>query len=358
MTFIQSFVPLSPLALTSHLLFGAGLVLVSLFITRLMLHRFRIMDTPNDRSSHTEPVPKAGGLAVVATFLLGIMAIYLLGDKTPISQGYFSGFVLSALAIAVVSFYDDINYKSFTVKLGTQVLAACVMIAFGVVIDQIGLPRVGLVQLGWLAYPVTFLWIVGLTNSFNFMDGLDGMAAGVAVIVSFFFGLITLSQGSTFVYITCYTVLAGSLGFLYYNFPPARIFMGDVGSAFLGFIFATLAIIAARYDHSHTSFFVMPLLLFNFIFDTGFTFVRRLLNREYVTQAHRTHLYQLCNRLGCSHRTVSLSYYAMCVAQGLGAICMVRITGDQRVLVFIPYLLFQIVFAAIVLKKSKQAGLL
>ena len=358
MSFFQFFDALTPLALFSHMFFGTGLVLVSMLITRVMLHRFRIMDNPTGRSSHTVPVPKSGGLAVVVTFLLGIMAIYLLGDKTPISQGYFAGFILSALAIAVVSFYDDINYKSFTVKLGTQVLAACVVIAFGVVLDEIALPRVGLVQLGWLAYPVTFLWIVGLTNSFNFMDGLDGMAAGVAVIVSFFFGLITLSQGSTFVYITCYTLLAGSLGFLFYNFPPARIFMGDVGSAFLGFIFATLAIIAARYDHSHTSFFVMPLLLFNFIFDTGFTFIRRLLNREYVTQAHRTHLYQLFNQLGYSHRTVSLSYCAMCIVQGLGAICMLQIAGDKRVLVFIPYLLFQIVFAAVVLKKSNQAGLL
>jgi len=358
MTSFQSIILLSPQALFNHVLFGTFLVLVSMFITRLMLHRFRIMDAPNARSSHSVPVPKAGGLAVVATFLLGIMAIYLLGDKTSISHGYFAGFVLSALAIAVVSFYDDINYKSFAVKLGTQVLAAGVMIAFGVVIDKISLPTIGVVQLGWLAYPVTFLWIVGLTNAFNFMDGLDGMAAGVAVIVSFFFGLITLSQGSTFVYITCYTVLAGSLGFLSYNFPPARIFMGDVGSAFLGFIFATLAIIAARYDHSHTSFFVMPLLLFNFIFDTGITFTRRLLNREYVTQAHRTHLYQLYNQLGYSHRTVSLSYYAMCIVQGLGAIYMLRITGDQRVLVFIPYLLFQMVFAAVVLKKSKEAGLL
>ena len=148
MPFFQSIVTLSPLALFSHLFFGAGLVLVSMFITRIMLYRFRILDTPNDRSSHTMPIPKSGGLAVVATFLLGIMAIYLLGDKTLIYQGYFAGFVLSSLAIAVVSFYDDINYKSFTVKLGTQVLAACVVIAFGVVIDEIGLPRVGLVELG------------------------------------------------------------------------------------------------------------------------------------------------------------------------------------------------------------------
>ena len=140
MTFLQTVFSISPLALTSHVLFGAGLVLVSMFVTRLMLHRFRIMDDPNARSSHTNPVPKSGGLAIVVTFLLGVVAIYLFGDKTPITQGYFVGFVLAAMAIAVVSFYDDINYKSFTVKLGTQILAAGVMVAFGVVIDEVALP--------------------------------------------------------------------------------------------------------------------------------------------------------------------------------------------------------------------------
>jgi len=100
------------------------------------------------------------------------------------------------------------------------------------------------------------------------------------VIVSAFFCAITISQGSNFVYITCYTLIAGALGFLICNFPPARIFMGDVGSTFLGFSFAVLAIIAARYDNSHTSFLVMPLLLFNFIWDTFFTFLRRLLRGE------------------------------------------------------------------------------
>lgn len=352
------FYHMSLAAFLSHLFFGLGLVIISIGITRIMLQRIRIMDIPNTRSSHDRPVPKSGGLAIVATFLVGIMAIYLLGDNTPITQWYFIGFIMSALTIATVSLYDDMKYRTFKVKLGSQVIAAAVVLAFGIIIDEIALPWIGPIQLGLWAYPISFLWIVGLTNAFNFMDGLDGLAAGTAVLVSAFFGIITLSQGSTFVYISCYTLLAGSLGFLLYNFPPARIFMGDVGSSFIGFVFATISIIAGRYDHSHTSFLVMPLLLFHFIFDTSFTYVRRLLRKEHVTYAHRTHLYQLFNQLGYSHLTVSLTHGAICILQGLGAMYMVNIPGAKRVFVFLPFLILEIIYAWVVISNAKKNGIL
>ncbi|MBI3043250.1 MAG: undecaprenyl/decaprenyl-phosphate alpha-N-acetylglucosaminyl 1-phosphate transferase [Betaproteobacteria bacterium] len=345
-------------AFLSHLGFGVGLLVLSLILTRLMLHRVRIMDLPTERSSHALPTPKSGGISIVATFFIGIIAIFAFADRTLIRADYFLGFVFSALLIAGISFYDDVKNKPFPIKLGTQFFAVLVVLAFGIVIDQVALPFAGLVTLGWLGYPLSFLWIVGLTNAYNFMDGLDGLAGGAAVIASAFFGAITFNQGSTFVYITCYAVFAGGLGFLIYNFPPARIFMGDVGSAFLGFLFAVLAIIAARYDHSHTSFLVMPLLLFNFIYDTFFTFIRRLLRGDRVIDAHRTHLYQLFNRLGYSHRTVTLFHYAVCIAQGLAAAWMVSIPGGERTLVFLPFLAFQVIYTYIVIKSARKAGLL
>ena len=345
-------------AFLSHLLFAGCLLILSLVITRLMLTRVRIMDLPNARSSHQTATPKSGGISIVCTFLLGIAAIFLVADKTQIAQHYLWGFVLSAVAIAATSFYDDVTQKSFAVKLATQLIAVFIVLAFGLVIDQIALPFAGLITLGWIAYPLSFLWILGLTNAFNFMDGLDGLAGGIAAIASAFFCFITFSQGSTFVYITCYTLLAGSLGFLVYNFPPARIFMGDVGSAFLGFVFAVLAIIAARYDRSHTSFMVMPLLLFNLIYDTFFTFVRRLLQRQTAHLAHRTHLYQLFNRLGYGHRTVSLYHYGVCILQGLAAIWMVNIPGSERMLIFLPFLALQALYSYVIITRAARARLL
>ena len=134
--------------------------------------------------------------------------------------------------------------------------------------------------------------------------------------------------------------------------------MGDIGSTFLGFSFATMAVIAARYDHSHTSLFVVPLLLFHFIFDTLFTFLRRLLAGEHVFLAHRSHLYQLLNQLGYSHKQVSSLYSLMAILQGAGAIWMTKIPGPNRVIIFLPFLVLYLFFAAWVTVKAKRKGLL
>ena len=231
-------------------------------------------------------------------------------------------------------------------------------LAAGIVVDRLPLPGLGEVPLGWLAYPLTGLWVLGLTNAFNFMDGLDGLAGGTAVIVAAAFGVVAFTQGSTFTCLICGTLIAGSLGFLAFNLPPARIFMGDVGSAFLGFSFAALAVIAARHDQAHTSFFVMPLLLLNFIWDTAFTFLRRWRRGENVAAAHRSHLYQLLNQSGLSHRAVALLHWMVAAAQGVGALIMVHIPGGARLLVFLPFLLFQLGYTVLVMRRARAVGLL
>ena len=348
---------LSGSGIATHAAFAVALLVLSVLTTRVMLKRVRIMDHPTARSAHRTATPKSGGLSVVLTFLVGVAVLYL-ADPARIRQGYFLGFVGSSVIIAAVSFYDDVENKPFLVKLYTQLLAVAVVLGSGILIDVISLPWIGPVELGWLSWPLSFLWILGLTNAFNFMDGLDGLAAGTAAIVSFFFLLITSGLGSSFVYVHCYTLLAGALGFLVYNFPPARIFMGDVGSATLGFVFATLAIIAARYDASHTSFMVVPLLLFTFIYDTAFTFVRRWLRGENVTEPHRSHLYQLLNRLGYSHRAVSLAHYAAAAVLGCLALWMSRIEGSKRAAVFVPVLLVHVVYSVFVIREARRRGLL
>ncbi len=323
-----------------------------------MIRYVRVLDIPNSRSSHDRPIPKSGGIVIVITFLIGVAAIYLVGDDTMIKQKYFFGFLFSSLLIAGISLYDDLTEKPFLFKLVGQIIATGVVMGSGLVIHELALPWVGPVQLGVAGYVITFIWIIGLTNAYNFMDGLNGMAAGPAIISGLFFCFLSFSQGSTFVYIICYTLIAGALGFMVFNFPRAHLFMGDVGSAFLGFVFATLGIIAALYDHSHTSLFVMPLLLFNYIYDTAFTFVRRLLRHENVFAAHRTHLYQLFNQLGHSHVRVSGFHFCVCIAQGIGAGYIIHIQGSQRVFIFIPFLIFQIVYSVVIMRKAKKANLI
>jgi UDP-GlcNAc:undecaprenyl-phosphate/decaprenyl-phosphate GlcNAc-1-phosphate transferase len=341
-----------------HRLFTFVLFLISVLLTRVMLLRVQVMDEPNERSSHDTPTPKSGGISIVATFFIGIVAVFLFSRTIAFLKWTFFAFVISTLLIAGIALYDDVKNRPFIIKLAAQIVATAIVLGFGIIADQVSLPGIGVVHLGWVAYPVTLIWIIGLTNAFNFMDGLDGLAGGVAVIVSAFFCFITYSQGSFFVYITCYTILAGTLGFMAYNFPPARIFMGDVGSVFLGFTFAVLAIIAMRHDVSHTSLFVMPLLLFNVIYDTFFTFMRRFLAGERVLDAHRTHLYQLFQRLGYSHRTVSVFHYGVCFLQGCAAFWMITSSSERRTLIYVPFLVFQVIYTVIIIRASKARGLI
>ncbi len=345
-------------ALLTHILFGTVLTILSAGLTYLLMTRVRLIDYPNHRSSHSVPVPQSGGIAIVITFFVGIAVAYLVGEESKIQEPYFVGFVFSAIAITIVSFVDDAAGVSFSTKLATQLVCAIVCLAFGLVIDQVPIPYYGYVSLGWFGYPLTLLWIVGMTNAFNFMDGLDGLAAGTAVIACSFFAVISANAGSNFVYLHSYVILAAALGFLFYNRPPARVFMGDIGSQFLGFTLAILSVIGLQYDSAHVSFLVMPLLFFNFVWDTLFTLGHRIRRGQPVTKAHREHLYQLTNQMGRSHRWVTLFHYGVAAAQGIGALILVSIPGDARLLVFMPYIAFQLAYTIWIYRRAKSRGLL
>ena len=341
-----------------HILFGCAIAGLSAFVTFMLSRHLKSFDIPNERSSHTKITPRGGGVAIVTAFLVGISLIHLVGDKTPIYPPYFFGFLFSSFVIGALSFYDDFHTVSFKVKLGGQIIAVIVGLAAGIVIDRIHLPDLGEVSLGAWAYPLTFLWILGLTNAYNFIDGLDGLAASTAVIAALFFAYISFQQGSHFIYLASLTLAGASFGFLGFNWSPSKIFMGDVGSTFLGFSFAVMAVIAARYDYSHTSFFVVPLLLFHFIFDTVFTFFRRLLAHEHVFTAHRSHLYQLLNRLGYSHQQVTLIYSALAACQGVAAVWMVTSSGPERGYIFLPFLMGYGLCAKLIISRAKREGMI
>ncbi|HEY9079097.1 glycosyltransferase family 4 protein [Magnetovibrio sp.] len=345
-------------AFLSHLGFGTALCALSAFLTWLLMKRVRIIDVPNERSSHTRPTPRSGGIAIVATFFVGLLGLWVFGDDPVLTQSYFWAFCATALLIAVVSIVDDLSGLSFRAKLLLQIACAIAVMALGVVVDQISLPVVGVWHLGWLAYPLTLVWIVGLTNAFNFMDGIDGISGGTAVVAAGFFAAITFSQGSTFIYLVSVIIVWASLGFLLWNWQPAKIFMGDSGSQFLGFVLAVLAVMAGRFDASHVSYFVMPLLFFHYIWDTVYTFIRRLRAGERVTEAHRSHLYQLMNRLGLSHARVTSIYLIIGTLQGLGSLLLVHLDGALRILVFVPFIVLQMFLTVGVAQRARAAGLI
>lgn len=308
---------MSGLALLRHLVFCGALALLSAGVVRAMIGA-GLMDRPDPRKVHTRPVPKGGGVGVVAAFLVGTAALYLFAEFARIAQPYFLGVIFASLTIAVVAFFDDVRDWPFTVKLGAQVLAAGIAVASGIVVNTVHVPFWGGVPLGWLGAPATMFWILFATNAMNFIDGLNGLAAGVSVIACAALAGIAGGIGAWFVYFASLLLAAGLVGFLPFNFPRARIFMGDVGSQFCGFVLAVLGVIAGRLEQVELSALLVPMLLFGVLFDVTFTLVRRMMAGDRLTQAHRSHLYQVAHRSGVSPVVVTLVHWGFAV---WGAVC-------------------------------------
>ncbi len=289
-----------------------------------------LLDIPNERSSHSEPTPRGGGLLIVLVTLAGLwLGVPLLPINLPLLP--LLAFSFGALLIAMISWRDDIRPLSMGVRFGAHVLGACLVIAFVGPIRVVELPLFDSLNLGWLSLPLTFLWLVGLTNAYNFMDGIDGLAGSQAVLAGLGWFVLGTLIGHPMVGLVGILLAGSSLGFLGHNWPPARIFMGDVGSAFLGFSLASLVVFGALFDLR------LPvagiLLVWPFVFDTGFTILRRLLRGENVLAAHRSHLYQRLILAGWNHRAVTLLYLGLAApGAGFALLWVARVRGSELAL--------------------------
>jgi UDP-N-acetylmuramyl pentapeptide phosphotransferase/UDP-N-acetylglucosamine-1-phosphate transferase len=261
--------------------------------------RGRLIDVPNERSSHTRPTPRGGGLGIVVVVLGGAT---LLAFQQPTLWSY----IVAGGLIAAVSWRDDVTSLSNRVRFGTHLLGAVIVVVAGGWMEQIRLPLIGIVSLGWTGFPLTLFWLVGMTNIYNFMDGIDGIAGTQAVVAGAGWCFLGVLVNNEVVAWLGLVVAGGSVGFLIHNWAPAKIFMGDVGSAFLGFTFGWLGVIATRTDAGLA--IPMVLVVWVFLFDTGLTLIRRLQRRENIFTAHRTHLYQRLVIAGQPHAKVTLLY--------------------------------------------------
>jgi UDP-GlcNAc:undecaprenyl-phosphate GlcNAc-1-phosphate transferase len=346
---------LAYLAIPRHLALTAGLALFSAIIVRVMI-AVGVPDRPDARKSHTQVTPKSGGVGIVAAFLLGVLLLYRYGQVSRLDEGRFLGIIGAAVLMAAVSFIDDVFDVSFLIKLGAQFLAAAVAVFAGLSVHLLALPYFGTVDLGAAGIPLTFLFILFVTNAMNFIDGLNGLAAGVTLIASLFLAAIAAWYGEYFAYTAALLLAGGVLGFLPFNFPRGKIFMGDVGSQFCGFMLALFGIAAARYGAVPFSFLLVPLLLSGVLFDVAFTLVRRALAGQNIAQAHRGHLYQIVQRAGMDARAVALIHWAFAVIGGLTAIgCLYA--GHWKLAVALLPLAVQIVWAAYVIIRARRVGL-
>jgi UDP-GlcNAc:undecaprenyl-phosphate GlcNAc-1-phosphate transferase len=343
-------------AFMRHLLFCAGLALVSALTVRAMISA-RVMDTPNARKAHADPTPKGGGVGVVVAFMLGIAVLYGTATFSRLADPYFRGVILAAGAIAVVSFVDDVWDGPFLVKLLAQVLAALAAVGSGLYITVFRLPYLGAVDVGWVGILLTLGWILFATNAMNFIDGLNGLSAGVALVASLFLALIAAQQDGWFVYFAALLLAAGLAGFLPFNFPRARIFMGDVGSQFCGFMLAVLGVAAARFSTEEASLLLVPMLLSGVLFDVAFTLVRRVLAGEKVTQAHRSHLYQIAHRTGMDARAVALVHWGFAALGGVAALGFVAAPAIVKPFLAAALVLPQLGWLMLVAARARRANL-
>jgi Fuc2NAc and GlcNAc transferase len=290
------------------MILALGLVLVAV-VTYFLVRRFtgwateRLIDVPNERSSHSTPTPRGGGIVIVGVVSAGLLS-------TALMEGSYGGVALVAAAIlvAAVSWYDDLHTIGTLPRFAVHAGAIAIAIAALSAPVLLQVPGGAIITLPLVvAILIGVFWGVGLTNVYNFMDGIDGIAGIQAVVAGLGWAVAGFTLNDVFLQVAGGLIAASSIGFLFHNWSPARIFMGDVGSAFLGFLLAALVFLAGDAGNGRVPLAAL-LFVWPFVFDGMYTIFRRLSRRENIFEAHRSHLYQRLVIAGKSHAWVAAVY--------------------------------------------------
>jgi len=291
------------------------------------------LDQPSEaRKVHRKPVPRLGGLAVVAGFMAPLVALMLYENRVSRlvyeDQGLVAGLLFGGLLIVLLGVFDDIRGSSARQKLAVQTLAVVIIWQLGFRVEILGLPLGEQpVSLGMLSFPLTWLWVVGIINAMNLIDGLDGLASGIALLATFVLFCVALNDNAVVLCLLTACLGGAVVGFLFFNFNPARIFLGDSGSMFLGFVLAAVSIWTQRKETTAITMFVPILALGLPILDTGLSFFRRLCRGTHPFKADREHVHHRLMALGLSHRSTVLTLYTASAVFSLGAIALLSNDG-------------------------------
>lgn len=299
------------------------------------------VDVPKDnRRMHKKPTARLGGLAIFFGFIISAI-IYSDLDKE------LGGILIGSCIIVILGIFDDIYALSAKLKLVVQILAALCPIIAGVTIESIRVPALlsesGYLQLEWFAIPVTLVWIIGITNATNLLDGLDGLACGVSSISALTLLCIALIVGEPKVAFVTSALAGACFGFLPYNFNPAKLFMGDTGALFLGFILSTISVQGLFKGYAVISL-AAPLLILGLpIFDTVSAIIRRLRNHQPIMSPDRGHLHHRLIDAGFSQKQAVSLIYLLCLVLCIVAVSLIA-TGAVSLWVFVAVLLGFILF--------------
>lgn len=301
-------------------------VLISFLLTPLvkkLAEKVGAMDVPKDsRRVHKIPTPRLGGLAIYFSFVISVVAFGLVDKRL-------FGVLLGATMIVIMGYFDDIKPLSAKVKLFIQILAAILVISYGIKIDAVTNPFYFInegkrITLGMWSYPITVLWIVGVTNAINLIDGLDGLAAGVSTIASATLFIVALFTNQPAIAMLTLVLAGATAGFLPYNFNPAKIFMGDTGALFLGFMLSVISVMGVLKSAAALAILV-PVFAIGFpIFDTLFAMVRRVANGKSMMEPDKGHLHHRLLDKGLSQKQAVLTLYSISTVLGISAVAMVE----------------------------------
>ncbi len=299
-------------------------IVLSFFITpimRVLSFRINAVDYPNQRRINTEPMPSAGGLSIFVVFAFS--SIVLFNDLIP--KSYLYPILFGGLIVVITGLLDDIYELSPKMKMVGIFFAACLVYFLGDFhFNEITLPFIGYVNVAFLSFPLTIIWILGITNAINLIDGLDGLAAGISIIALSTLGIIGfffLVNVNYYVAILVFTLVSAIIGFLPYNYYPASIYLGDTGALFLGFM---IAVVSLQNLKSVTFVGVItPILIIGVpIMDVMFAIIRRIINKRPITSADKMHLHHRLLYLGFTHKGAVLIIYSIALLFSFVALLM------------------------------------
>jgi len=279
--------------------------------------RFNIMDMPNERKIHKEPIPYLGGVAIFFAFIITLGFVLKISSNFNMSYRL-NGLLLGSFIIFLLGIYDDLKGANALLKFSVQIVIAVILIYFGYVINRITNPFGGSIFFpNWVSIIITLVWIVGVINAVNLLDGLDGLASGVITISAIFIFIIAIVQHNILISILSIILVGSNIGFLLFNRYPAKIFMGDTGSMFLGLIISLIAIIGNRKSAVAINFLIPIILLTIPIVDTFLAIVRRAGRKRNIFQADKEHIHHRLLSLGIPYNKVISLIYMFCIYLGL-----------------------------------------
>lgn len=290
--------------------------------------RLHVLDHPNERSLHVYPVPRTGGVAILTGMFLGF-AILCIGQGCSKTLLILS---LPTAVLATLSYLDDRYNLSVKIRLVGQLICVVFIVSNGLILPLITLPGMTWEWPFWFGVGVSIIFLMWMINLYNFMDGMDGIAGGMTVIGFSSFAILGYLSGHTLFFSTSLIIVAATFGFLIFNYPPARIFLGDTGSASLGLLAGGLSLWGTL--ENIFPLWIALLIFSPFIIDATVTLFKRLIRGEKIWEAHKSHYYQRLIEKGWGHkRTVSLEYGIMMICS-LTAILMNSLSPSIQWIIF------------------------